>query len=34
MTFALLLGAFVASFSATIGGRNRDHARVVTRTGI
>lgn len=32
MTFALLLGAFVASFSATIGGRNRDHARVVTRT--
>jgi hypothetical protein len=34
MTFALLLGAFVASFSATIGGRNRDHARVVTRTVI
>jgi hypothetical protein len=34
MTFALLLGAFVASLCATIGGRNRDHARVVTRTVI
>jgi hypothetical protein len=34
MTFALLLGAFIASLCATVGGRNRDHARVVTRTVI
>lgn len=34
MFVALLLGAFVASLLATIGGRHRDHARVVTRTTI
>lgn len=32
MFVALLLGAFVASLFATLGGRNRDHARVIVRT--
>ena len=31
MFVALLLGAFIAALTATIGGRNRDHARVVLR---
>lgn len=31
MFVALLLGAFIAALSATIGGRHRDHARVVLR---
>jgi hypothetical protein len=31
MFVALLLGAFIAALSATIGGRQRDHARVVLR---
>jgi hypothetical protein len=31
MFVALLLGAFVAALCATLGGRNRDHARVVLR---
>ena len=34
MFVALLLGAFVASLLATIGGRHRDHARVYVRTTI
>jgi hypothetical protein len=34
MFVALLLGAFIAAFSATIGGRNRDHARVIVRQTI
>ena len=34
MFVALLLGAFVASVTATIGGRNRDHARVIVRLTI
>ncbi|OFA02320.1 hypothetical protein [Duganella sp. HH101] len=34
MFVALLLGAFVASAFATLGGRNRDHARVIVRTTI
>jgi len=32
MFVALLLGAFVAALCATVGGRNRDHARVLTST--
>jgi len=32
MFVALLLGAFVASLCATLGGRHRDHARVIVRT--
>ncbi|MQA41217.1 hypothetical protein GEV02_24035 [Rugamonas sp. FT29W] len=32
MFVALLLGAFVASLFATLGGRHRDHARVIVRT--
>ncbi|CAN7737771.1 hypothetical protein [Duganella sp. LjRoot269] len=32
MFVALLLGAFIAALLATIGGRNRDHARVIVRT--
>ncbi|MET0266682.1 MAG: hypothetical protein ABW202_13815 [Duganella sp.] len=32
MFVALLLGAFVASLTATMGGRHRDHARVFVRT--
>jgi hypothetical protein len=34
MFVALLLGAFVAAVTATIGGRNRDHARVIVRQTI
>ena len=34
MFVALLLGAFVASLLATVGGRHRDHARVYVRTTI
>ncbi len=34
MFVALLLGAFVASLLATVGGRHRDHARVFVRTTI
>ena len=32
MFFALLLGAFVAALCATVGGRQRDHERVLART--
>jgi len=32
MFFALLLGAFVAALCATMGGRQRDHERVLART--
>lgn len=32
MFIALLLGAFVASLLATLGGHHRDHARVIVRT--
>lgn len=34
MFVALLLGAFVASLTATLGGRSRDHARVLLRQPI
>ncbi|WP_445231612.1 hypothetical protein [Duganella rhizosphaerae] len=34
MFVALLLGAFVASLFATLGGRNRDHARVIVHAPI